>query len=856
MRKQLANHDDPDDRDERGDDGWQDLAVANPTFLLERLGAECGDLQFLRELTVNGLDAIAAQPHPASGRVVWDLDWQRFEASDGKVRKLTVTDTGTGMRPDQLRRYINQLASSSREQSHTANFGVGAKVAAGSRNPHGLEYHSWHHGRGALVRFMRHHDGRWGLEPQPRPDGHDDYWRPLDERDKPWLLRGQDHGTQVVLLGRHERDDTTRAPESVTDARQHWITRHLNSRFRRFPDRIEVLVCEQLGRAQAGQLTRVEGELLHVERRAVCGGTVELSDAVACWWVLDEDHRARRREAGTWTSSGHIVAVTGDELYDLLGPTRGGYGRLQDFGVRFGYERVVIHLQPHVEPGRLRANTARTMLLLDHAPLPWTRWGDEFAAAMPEEIRRLQEHAATTHGTPRQEAIRSRVASILPLYRLSRYRPTPAPSRSPAGDRDEPPTRTPRAKVAAPTTRPSKDSDRIITADAASPSPAHGEPHADDSNRDDGADTIVDLPDVAWISARDGTRAPGDLEDQAARYHPARHELTINADFRAIKDLTAHWRDQYTGIPGAHAVIEAQVREWSEQVLIEVVLAARNSTWSQEQLDTLLSPTAFTAALLPRHLLHAMLQKRLAQKTRRTQDRKSMNEAAGRPHAIAQVGSFRPRRKRQATPRDRWVNRPVPDQARKLAERLERMFATDAELAHRLNDLHRQLLEPTIARGPVFNPTGSAPSTAIIRTSRPCSSTRASKAAHRCSSPLIPSARSSRCIGRFTKRIANTRMSRGSPSPRGRYRRDHVHPGRRADSGWLVRPGRAQRERPRTGWLRRGGLALIDPERIREDRRPLARPRQNDSSCGSSTAIRLIDRSPRSSARYQADTTT
>ena len=40
--------------------------MANPTFLLERLGSECGDLQFLRELTVNGLDAIAAQPGPRS----------------------------------------------------------------------------------------------------------------------------------------------------------------------------------------------------------------------------------------------------------------------------------------------------------------------------------------------------------------------------------------------------------------------------------------------------------------------------------------------------------------------------------------------------------------------------------------------------------------------------------------------------------------------------------------------------------------------------------------------------------------------------------------------------------------------
>ena len=106
----------------------------------------------------------------------------------------------------------------------------------------------------------------------------------------------------------------------------------------------------------------------------------------------------------------------------------------------------------------------------------------------------------------------------------------------------------------------------------------------------------------------------GDLEDQAARYHPGRHELTINADFRAITDLIGHWRDRYRGVPGARPVIDAQVREWCEQILVEVVLAARNSRWSEEQLDALLSPTSFTAALLPRHLLHATLQKRLAQK--------------------------------------------------------------------------------------------------------------------------------------------------------------------------------------------------------------------------------------------------
>jgi hypothetical protein len=55
-------------------DDWHELSVANATFLLERLGSECTDLQGLREPTVNGLDAIAALGNRAVGRVVWELD--------------------------------------------------------------------------------------------------------------------------------------------------------------------------------------------------------------------------------------------------------------------------------------------------------------------------------------------------------------------------------------------------------------------------------------------------------------------------------------------------------------------------------------------------------------------------------------------------------------------------------------------------------------------------------------------------------------------------------------------------------------------------------------------------------------
>jgi hypothetical protein len=548
--------------------------------------------------------------------VAWDVDWLRFDASGGRVRKLSVTDTGTGVTPGQLCEYINQLASSGREQSASGNFGVGAKVAAGSRNPHGLEYRSWHRGQGALVCFKRHTDGRWGLEPQRWPDGRSDFWRPLDEQDKPWLLRAQDHGTQVVLLGRQERHDTTQPPDSVTDGRRRWIIRYLNGRFLRLPEQVEVLVRDQQG--QPGELQRIHGEQHHLQQRAIAAGAVQLSDALARWWVLDGDHRARRREGMLWASTGHAAAVFGEKLYDTLPQTRGGYGRLQDFGIRFGCEKVVLHLEPHIPACRLQCNTARTLLLLDHEPLPWARWAEEFAAAMPTEILRLQERAASADCLPRQQAIRNRVGAIMPLYHLSRYRPT-RPLRQAsietaadgAGDQaaGRPATR-PQARSGPPT------AETVHT--PTNKDPAHGgadralsvEP-ADD---DPGPGAVVDLPDVAWISARDGSRAIGDLEDQAARYRRDRHELTVNADFRAITDLISHWLDRYRGIAGARTVIEAQVRKWCEQILVEVVLAARNSSWTPEQLDALLSPGSLTAALLPRHLLHATLQKRLAQK--------------------------------------------------------------------------------------------------------------------------------------------------------------------------------------------------------------------------------------------------
>ncbi len=156
---------------------------------------------------------------------------------------------------------------------------------------------------------------------------------------------------------------------------------------------------------------------------------VQLSDAIARWWVLDDDHRGRRREAAIWASTGHAAAAYDDELYDILPQTRGGYGRLQDFGIRFGYERVVLHLEPRVHADRLQCNTARTLLLLDHEPLPWARWGEEFAAAMPGEILRAAgtsgQHVDRSPARGGDPPARHRDPAALPPQPLPPKRTTP-----------------------------------------------------------------------------------------------------------------------------------------------------------------------------------------------------------------------------------------------------------------------------------------------------------------------------------------------------------------------------------------------------------------------------------------------
>ncbi len=207
------------------------MEVGEMGFLLERLGADCGDQQYLRELTTNSLEADAKN-------VVWDVDWKLHEASGGTIYKLCCIDDGRVMSAREMIQHINDLSSSGRVQAMGANFGVGAKISAATRNPAGVVYQSWQDGKGSMIQLWRDPTSReYGLKQFRLPDGSYSYVVPLTEGAKPDIIG--EHGTKVTLFGFDDEDDTVAAPEGVPTPSR-WFARYLNARFLDFPAGVTV----------------------------------------------------------------------------------------------------------------------------------------------------------------------------------------------------------------------------------------------------------------------------------------------------------------------------------------------------------------------------------------------------------------------------------------------------------------------------------------------------------------------------------------------------------------------------------------------------------------------------------------
>lgn len=259
------------------------MSVADMTFLVNRLGDDCAPLQYIRELTQNGIEAIL-KLDPSAGRIIWDVNWNHY-ALDG-VFKLACIDTGVGMTGPEMVEYINKLSSSYYQQSTSGNFGVGAKIAAAPRNPHGLVYLSWKNGTGHMIHLWLDPEEKvYGLKRWPQNRG--EFWTQVSPDLKPDVI--EDHGTMVVLLGNSD-DDNTLEPPPNTPMRSRWILRQLNTRYFRFPKGIMVSAREGWELPQSDSrhnfLRTVLGQGEWLDQNCESKGSVELTNAKAHWWIL------------------------------------------------------------------------------------------------------------------------------------------------------------------------------------------------------------------------------------------------------------------------------------------------------------------------------------------------------------------------------------------------------------------------------------------------------------------------------------------------------------------------------------------------------------------------------------------
>ncbi len=334
------------------------MTVHKVGFLLDRSWTRLFPLEYLRELTQNAIEAVQRTGKP--GQIVWDVDWISYDL--GGPMKVCIVDTGDGMTGDDMIRFINQLSSSGTEQSFTGNDGVGAKIAAATKNPAGVIDHSWKNGNGNMIQLEKNSNtGEYGLRQWELKDGTYSHYVPLDDAVKPRGDRtARDQG---------DPDGVRRSPTPPSRHRPTRMRRRLQGGYpsTSTPGTSSSPLGSRSRLAKVGTIrgptrTACLADDLRTEalprptrdglRRS---GTVGRESSL----VDTEDEPAITNNSGYIELAGHVAALYQNELYDRA-TSRSGTAMLQRFGVLFGCRNVVLYVEPVAKDGALTTDTART----------------------------------------------------------------------------------------------------------------------------------------------------------------------------------------------------------------------------------------------------------------------------------------------------------------------------------------------------------------------------------------------------------------------------------------------------------------------------------------------------------------
>lgn len=572
-----------------------DMKVDNVGFLIENLGADAAPLQYLRELVQNEIEAIQ-KVGPSEGRIVID-----YELVEG-VKKLRITGNGVGMTPEEVAANINHLSASGGVQAFDKNFGIGAKITAGTRNPHGVMYKCWKEGEGSLT-ILGRVEGRYGRLPFVLVDETVDYWITIADEDKPEIIDG--HGVSVVLLGHSGGDDTTVPPPGSELASQ-WVTAYLDRRYFELPEGIAVQVPREI--FDSGRDThrtihdQVRGQKFYLDKHSAHSGIVELPDvkATVWWWLLTDDIT---KGGKTWNNRGHVAALYQGELHDVQsGPAR--TSALKDFGIYAGFSRIVLYVEPL---NVLKANTSRTTLILKgNLPISYSEIGAAFAEKMPDPISAFMEGQVTTERGDHKKAIRKLVKEVEGELNHARYR---------RGRRGKLDFFDPEDGV-----QPSSTSSNSGSGGASRGKGATGRVGTEylrkaeeERERRKRGEKVENDPAPRIVWDKDGSSVDA---GKAATYNHQAHVVTASAQYSFYKDMI-EWafgqaQERAPGDIAEEALMtlaEDEVQRWFEQALTDAVIVLRpmahDAKWGPSVYQTGLSDEGLTTAVVS-HRWHMM----------------------------------------------------------------------------------------------------------------------------------------------------------------------------------------------------------------------------------------------------------
>lgn len=421
---------------------FQPMQIANIEHFVNREYQQVDPYQWRREVVKNAIEA---------GATTIKIGVEEQGVTNSKTWRTLILDDGVGMTQHQLESYWNTLGMGAKPIGAVhENYGIGARVTLMPWNKAGIVIVSrtsegdamiWGlldpaTGQYGLRRFTILQDGQSHETPAVMPyaqavhnDGTGVDW------DKVLPPRWR-HGTAIVLLGNNPNytDDTVMGDPAHGERIHHAPLVYLNTRFWQMPEgvRLEIQIISSLNKMgtfnddgsertrpwtfqhdgyKGGASRRVTihgaNHYIHYKRKValtedstqrIAGklakeGSMVLSDGTKLEWYLWEGLLPEQNSTG-FPQKAFVAARYDNELYERTDH----HNRYKTFGISTPAvsRRLFIIVEPPVFDVKTRQgvhpDSARRTLIMHGSggerALPWGKWGDEFIAQIPDDVRR------------------------------------------------------------------------------------------------------------------------------------------------------------------------------------------------------------------------------------------------------------------------------------------------------------------------------------------------------------------------------------------------------------------------------------------------------------------------------------